>query len=160
MATFTGRHELRIDQKGRVSVPSEYRRELGGPAVESVAVAPAPDRPALEAFDSQIVRNLSARLATRTLTDGERASIKYFMEEIEMTAFDGEGRIRLSDRLKAHAGLADAALFVGQGQTFQIWSPAAHRAHKADEAKKLGPVGGIDTILPLAGGGPAGGSGA
>jgi MraZ protein len=155
MATFTGRHELRIDQKGRVSVPSEYRRELGGPAVESVAVAPAPDRPALEAFDSQIVRNLSQRLATRTLSDAERASIKYFMEEIEMTAFDGEGRIRLSDRLKAHAGLADAALFVGQGQTFQIWNPAAHRARKAEETKKLGPVGGIDTILPLAGG-PAG----
>ena len=38
--------------------------------------------------------------------------------------FDSEGRISLSSKLLKHAKIKNSMLFVGQGQTFQIWEPA------------------------------------
>ncbi|HEX6103749.1 MAG TPA: division/cell wall cluster transcriptional repressor MraZ, partial [Alphaproteobacteria bacterium] len=36
----------------------------------------------------------------------------------------GEGRIVLPETIIAHARIADAVAFVGQGKTFAIWDPA------------------------------------
>ena len=35
----------------------------------------------------------------------------------------------LTDMLKSHAGIGEAATFVGLGQRFQIWEPERFRAH-------------------------------
>ena len=37
--------------------------------------------------------------------------------------FDSTGRIMLSEKLLSHAQISDAAVFVGKGRKFQIWSP-------------------------------------
>ena len=37
--------------------------------------------------------------------------------------FDSEGGINLSEKLLKHAKIKNSMLFVGQGQTFQIWEP-------------------------------------
>jgi len=42
------------------------------------------------------------------------------MEEI---AIDGSGRIILPPGLRRRAGITDSAMFVGTGETFEIWSP-------------------------------------
>lgn len=47
-------------------------------------------------------------------------------------AWDPEGRIVLPEDVLAHAGIAEAAAFVGKGQTFQIWEPEAYRAAEAE----------------------------
>ena len=52
----------------------------------------------------------------------------------EILKVDGEGRVVLSDVIKAHAGIADAVTFVGQGHKFQIWEPDRFRLH-LEEAK-------------------------
>ena len=43
-------------------------------------------------------------------------------------AFDVAGRIVIPADLLAHAGITDRAVFVGRGNSFQIWNPAAFRA--------------------------------
>src|SRR5262249_46651853 len=45
----------------------------------------------------------------------------------ETLNIDGEGRVILSERLKAHAGITDAVAFVGLGHKFQIWEPERFR---------------------------------
>ena len=41
--------------------------------------------------------------------------------------FEGEsGRVTLPIELRDHAGITDRALFVGRGESFQIWSPERH----------------------------------
>lgn len=46
--------------------------------------------------------------------------------------FDVTGRVVIPGDLLAHAGIKDAAVFVGRGNSFQIWNPAAF----ADAQKK------------------------
>ncbi|MBQ7128029.1 MAG: division/cell wall cluster transcriptional repressor MraZ, partial [Alphaproteobacteria bacterium] len=42
-------------------------------------------------------------------------------------AFDVTGRIVIPSDLLAHAGITDRAVFVGRGNSFQIWNPDAFR---------------------------------
>lgn len=46
-------------------------------------------------------------------------------------AFDGEGRVMLPENLLELAGISDQALFVGKGETFEIWEPEAFALHAA-----------------------------
>lgn len=54
----------------------------------------------------------------------------------QQLAFDGEGRVMLPKAMLDEAGIADQAVFVGKGQTFEIWEPKAFEKHMA-EARKL-----------------------
>ena len=50
--------------------------------------------------------------------------------------FDSEGRITLSSKLLDHAKIKNSMLFVGQGQTFQIWEPTNFEKFKVQARKK------------------------
>ena len=56
---------------------------------------------------------------------------------VAATEVDGEGRVVLSDELKTHASIKDAATFVGLGHKFQIWEPQRFRAHLAQATATL-----------------------
>ena len=49
---------------------------------------------------------------------------------------DNEGRILITEKLLRHAKIKNSMLFVGQGQTFQIWEPTAFEKFKIIARKK------------------------
>ena len=55
----------------------------------------------------------------------------------ETLKLDSEGRIVLTETLKAHALIADAVTCVGLGHKFQIWEPERFRAHLAEATGKV-----------------------
>ena len=46
-------------------------------------------------------------------------------------SFDGEGRVVLPEAILTQAGISATGIFVGKGETFEIWEPEAFRAHEA-----------------------------
>ena len=54
----------------------------------------------------------------------------------EQLSFDANGRVLLPDSLIAEANIKDSAVFVGKGQTFEIWEPKAFEAY-AEEAREV-----------------------
>lgn len=52
-------------------------------------------------------------------------------------AFDVTGRIVIPAELLAHAGITDTAVFVGRGNSFQIWNPEAFRAAQEKSLQNL-----------------------
>ena len=55
----------------------------------------------------------------------------------ETLKLDSEGRVVLTDSLKAHAGITDTATFVGLGYKFRIWEPSRFRAELAEATEKV-----------------------
>jgi MraZ protein len=55
----------------------------------------------------------------------------------ETLKIDSEGRVVLTETLKAHAGITDAATFVGLGHKFRIWEPSRFRAELAEATEKV-----------------------
>ena len=50
--------------------------------------------------------------------------------------FDSEGRVLLNEKLLKHASIINSVLFVGQGKTFQMWSPDKFKKFSLSAQKK------------------------
>ena len=52
-------------------------------------------------------------------------------------SFDVTGRIVIPTDMLTHAGITDRAVFVGRGNSFQIWNPDAFRAAQEKSLNNL-----------------------
>jgi MraZ protein len=70
------------------------------------------------------MQQLSQRLdQLAAFSDEQEQLATSIFADAEALSFDSEGRVTLSDRLRAHAGLEEEAVFVGQGATFKSGNP-------------------------------------
>jgi MraZ protein len=129
---------LKLDAKGRVSVPAPFRAVLSRDGVDSLFCYPALDRPAVEAGGTLLMREIEDLIGRFPPFSDEReqfATALYGTSEI--VKMDAEGRMTLSDPLKDHAGIMDAVAFVGLGHKFQIWAPDRFSARLSEATGKM-----------------------
>ena len=138
MDRFVSNYTLRLDAKGRVSIPAQFRAVLARDGFDGLYCYPALDSPSLDAGGNALlgeIEQLIARFPPFADQRDEFAIALYGTSET--LKIDGEGRVVLSDTLKAHAGIADAVAFVGLGHKFQIWEPNRFRAQLAEATEKV-----------------------
>jgi MraZ protein len=133
MVRFVSNYTLRLDAKGRVSIPAPYRGVLARDGFDGLYCYPALDRPALDAGGNALLAEIEALITRFPPYSEERDqfSVALFGTS-ETLKIDGEGRIVLTEALKVHAGIGDAVTFVGLGHKFQIWEPGRFRAQLAE----------------------------
>jgi MraZ protein len=138
MDRFVSHYVLRLDAKGRVSVPAPFRAVLARDGFDGLYCYPALDRPALDAGGHALIREIEALTGSFSPYSDEREQFSLALYGTSETLkLDGEGRVTLSEVLKAHAGIADAATFVGLGHKFRIWEPGRFRAELAEATEKV-----------------------
>jgi MraZ protein len=138
MDRFMSHYMLRLDAKGRISVPAAFRTVLARDGFEGLYCHPAPDRPALDAGGNALLAEIGALITSYPPYSDQREQFALSLYGTSETLkIDGEGRIVLTDSLKAHAGITDAATFVGLGHKFRIWEPGRFRAELAEATEKV-----------------------
>lgn len=138
MNRFVSNVTLRLDAKGRVSIPAAFRSVLTGDGFEGLYCYPALDRPAIDAGGNSLMAEIEALIARHAPFPEERERFALALYGTSETLrVDGEGRVILSDSLKRHAGITDQAAFVGLGHKFQIWEPGRFRNQLAEGTRKL-----------------------
>jgi MraZ protein len=132
MAVFLSTYVNKVDRKGRVSVPAEFRKVLAGQAYQGVVVFKSLQYAALDACSADHMEQLSDSLERLDLSNEEYELIEttIFGGSVQLP-FDGEGRIVLPQHLCEFAGISEEAAFVGRRKTFQVWEPGALAAHEA-----------------------------
>jgi MraZ protein len=129
---------LKLDAKGRVSVPAPFRAVLTREGGEGLFCYPAPDRPAVEAGGAALMREIEDVIGRFPPFSEEREQFATALYGTSETLkIDGEGRVTLSDPLKDHAGIMDAVAFVGLGHKFQIWAPDRFSARLSEATGKM-----------------------
>jgi len=131
MSVFLSTFINKIDKRGRVSVPAQFRAVLGSDAPGIVVFRSLQ----LEALEGCSIPHLE--LLSRSLEKIDLAPETY--ELIETTIFggsvqlpfDSEGRITLPPHMAAAAGIKEDVAFVGRRKTFQIWDPEKLAAYDA-----------------------------
>lgn len=129
MALFLDSHVHKIDRKGRVSVPAQFRAALMSQSFAGVIAFPSfrDNCDAIEACGWDRMDQLSESLDNLDpFSDEQNDMAAVLFGAAVQLPFDGEGRIMLPDRLLEAAGIVDRTVFVGCGQTFQIWAPDAY----------------------------------
>jgi MraZ protein len=132
MDRFVSNTVLRLDAKGRVSIPASFRSVLARDGFAGVYCYPALDQPAIDAGGQALLAEIDALVNRFPPYSGEREEFLVALYgRSETVTIDSEGRVVLPEELKRHAGITDAAAFVGLGHKFQIWEPQRFRAHLA-----------------------------
>jgi MraZ protein len=138
MSRFVSNITLRLDSKGRVSIPASYRSVLTRDGFDGLYCYPALDRPAIDAGGNALMAEIEALIARYVPFSDEREQLAMSLYGTSETLkIDGEGRVSLSESLKAHAGISEAVAFVGLGHKFQIWEPGRFRNELAEATQKV-----------------------
>ena len=130
---FQGSALNAVDAKGRVSVPAFLRSviERRGDA-KSIVLAKHQSFPCLSAYDPAYAALMHAKLE-RLLEKEEtnaKAQLEYQQRNLmafaatEEVPYDSSGRIVLPPMMRGKGSIEEVALFLGAGETFQIWNPA------------------------------------
>src|ERR1700674_4328515 len=138
MDRFVSNYTLRLDAKGRVSIPAPYRAVLARDGFDGLYCYPTLDRPALDAGGNALLAEIDQLIGRFAPYSDEREDFSAALYGTSETLkIDGEGRVILTDGLKTHAGIAEAVAFVGLGHKFQIWEPERFRAQLAEATGKV-----------------------
>lgn len=158
MTQFWGTHENKRDGKGRVSIPAPFRAALRdgkeSDHLVSVVLRASHRYACIEAWPVSKFERLADSLENIDLfsDDQEDLATTLYADAFPVES-DKEGRILLPDRLARHANLDGAVAFVGLGQLFQIWEPAAAAERRAAARESAR----VRHLTLRTGSGPAGG---
>jgi MraZ protein len=138
MDRFVANFTLRLDSKGRVSIPASFRSVLGRDGFDGLYCYPALDRPAIDAGGNALMAEIETLIGRYAPFSEEREQFALALYGTSETLkVDGEGRVVLSDNLKRHAGITEAVAFVGLGHKFQIWEPGRFQSELAEATQKV-----------------------
>jgi MraZ protein len=138
MDRFVSNTTLRLDSKGRVSIPASFRSVLSRDGFDGLYCYPALDRGAIDAGGNALMSEIEALIARYEPYSDQREQFALALYGTSETLkIDGEGRVLLSINLKRHAGITEAVTFVGLGHKFQIWEPGRFQNELAEATGKV-----------------------
>ena len=138
MDRFVSHYTLRLDAKGRVSIPASFRAVMARDGFEGLYCYPTLDRPALNAGGNALLAEIDSLIARFPPYSEEREQFSAALYGTsEVLKIDSEGRVTLTEHLKTHASITDEVSFAGLGHKFQIWEPERFRAELAEATEKV-----------------------
>lgn len=132
---FLGEYRLTLDLKGRVNLPTKFRKDLS----KGIVITRGVDR-CLFVYPQQAWERLAANLARLPLTaQASRAFARLLLAGAMDVVPDGQGRIMLPEYLRVYAGLEKRVVLAGVYDRLEIWDQASwatytRRTEKRSEA--------------------------
>ncbi len=119
---FIGEYGCKIDDKGRVVIPSRLRKCLFQYNVKSVFITKGLEN-CLFVFPENMWTAQTEKLKTLPFTKGDpRAFTRLFFSGAFESKIDRQGRIALPQNLGVYAGLVENVVIIGVGDRLEIWS--------------------------------------
>jgi MraZ protein len=136
LSTFTNK----VDAKGRVSVPAQFRASLVNDNYSTMVVYESFINQCIEGCDIERIKKISESIDNLEPFSEERdAFATTVLGGSVQLSIDGDGRVILPENLLKTAKIKENAVFVGKGSTFEIWEPKsfAEYLEKAKAEAKL-----------------------
>ena len=128
----------KVDAKGRVSLPADYRaivKELGSEIVCYRSL----NLPCIEGCTEDLLDKLATEIENSTdfFSETQDDLTNLIFGDAKRYTFDSTGRIMLSEKLLKHAEITGSAVFVGKRRKFQIWSEKNWKKEEARIREKV-----------------------
>ena len=112
-----GEYHHNIDEKGRLTIPSKFREEIG----EKFIVTRGLDG-CLFAYSMEEWDKIVTKLNTLPFTKKDaRTFTRFFLSGATDCEFDKQGRINISKNLIDYAGLKKECAIIGVNDRLEIW---------------------------------------
>ena len=140
---FTGTIEAKLDAKGRVFLPSAFRKVLEL-AQEEVLYLRKDDFEDCLTLCPGSVWNAQLdqlRASMNPFNRDDRNTFRQFVMNVEEVKLDGNGRFLIPRKMLDVAGLSSVVNFIGYDEVIELWSPEKQEAalceKKAEYPKAL-----------------------
>ena len=124
---FRGHFIHRLDDKGRLRIPTKYREVLQQRYTDGLVLAATPNH--LEAYPPEVWEALEERILSKAgLHQEVRAFMRYFISSAVECEFDKQGRILIPGIHRERVGIKQEVVLVGSLDHFEIWDAAGWQA--------------------------------
>ena len=136
MRRFRGESLHKVDTKGRVSIPAQFRRVLeesdpdfkAGFNPSCVLVHNRKSKKCLEGYSIASINEVDDLVSKLPHYSREREILERMLNaQSSYAQIDDNGRLVLSAKLRELINLNSEAIFIGMGDKFQIWEPFAYQ---------------------------------
>lgn len=126
---------MRIDGKGRMSIPAKFRRVFeacdpafgGNSRAQLVIVYGRPEWRHIELYTIEAIDEIDAAIDRMQRGSTERRLLESIMHGAsEEAEIDADGRLVLPQKLREKIGLEDRAMFVAAGDYLKVWNPETY----------------------------------
>jgi MraZ protein len=137
MSLFLSTYINKVDKKGRVSVPSQFRLALKNETFEGVLVYPSVVNNCLEGCGFSRIEKLTEAIESfDPLSEEKDAFATSMLADVCQLPIDRDGRIILPKAMLNVLNADETVAFVGKGKVFEIWNEACFEKHKI-KAKQI-----------------------
>ena len=123
---FLGNIEAKADVKGRVFLPSVFRKVLQASGEENLVLRRDVFQQCLVLYPESVwnaqMDELRSRLSRWNAS--HQQLFRQFVSDVELLTLDGNGRFLLPKRYLQMAQIEQSVKFIGRGDTIEIWSTA------------------------------------
>ena len=137
MKTFLGKIDAKLDAKGRVFVPSVFRKVLSEEERGRVVVRMEADEKYLVVYPESVWNRQVVELQSKLneWDPDDQMLLMQFVGDAEVLEFDAQGRVLLPKRLQVRMGLESEVVFVGMVDKIAMWSKSMYEEQFAVKAK-------------------------
>ena len=142
MRRFRGESLHKVDSKGRVSIPAQFRRVLEEADPDfTTAINPScvlvhsqKNRKCIEGYSISSINEVDNLVSGLPRYSREREILERMLNaQSSYAQIDDNGRLVLSQKLRELISISNEAIFIGMGDKFQIWEPHLYN----DDMKKI-----------------------
>ena len=142
MSRFLSNATNKIDAKGRVSVPANFRTVLASLGIEELYCFQDFHYPAINIGGPDLLMRFERQLENLDpfSLEANRISLLVHGGGVFMR-LDSEGRLSVTDFIRSHTGIAGEVTFTGRSDYFQVWRPedfSAAQMAAREELRKRG----------------------
>lgn len=121
---FLGNIEAKVDVKGRVFLPSVFRKSLQASGEEGLVLRKDVFQQCLVLYPESVWNEQMDALRSRLSrwNSQHQQLFRQFVSDVEMLSLDGNGRFLLPRRYLQMASIEQGVKFIGMGDTIEIWS--------------------------------------
>ena len=142
---FRGRVNTTIDDKGRIVMPSRFRKDISSKAKGKFVITYGRNK-CLWLYPFNAWLKLEARIAAMDSLDADAVELRRAMlDGSEDCKIDSQFRILFKDHALQYAGIEKDILMIGQLERIEVWSPEVYAKYKKDNNVVLETA--IDKVL-------------
>ena len=132
---FFGEYHHTVDDKGRLTIPSQWRPEMVSTSNDFLALPSLTER-SVTVYPPKMIEQLYERFSQISMgdQDGQRA-IRRIMSMAHNFACDKQGRINLNEKLIKHASLEKSVVLLGEASKFKIFDESFYDQLMATEGE-------------------------
>lgn len=117
---FMGEYNHTIDEKGRITIPSKIREQLG----EEFIITRGMDK-CLFVYPKKEWEKVIDKYKELPNTKDARNFMRFFLSGASISEFDKQGRINIANPLKNYAALKKECVIIGVNERLEIWDKEA-----------------------------------